>query len=200
MPVLPLFVLDPRPVGAGGTSRQAYLGDSLRALDASDRRRLQVVRGDPVRRVAAGGPRGGRRPGSTSPPTSAPTAPRGTCGRAALAEHDIELVRTGSPYAVAPGRVTKRRRVAVRRVHAVPQGVGRAHGWRAPVDRAAAASAGSPSTDTTDIPDRALPDGLVAARRRRGGGAPTLADVPRRADRPTTAATATSPASRAPRG
>ena len=26
---------------------------------------------------------------------------------AALAEHDIELVRTGSPYAVAPGRVTK---------------------------------------------------------------------------------------------
>ena len=44
---------------------------------------------------------------------------------AALAEHDIELVRTGSPYAVAPGRVTKGDGHAVPGLHAVLPGLGR---------------------------------------------------------------------------
>ncbi len=52
--VLPLFVLDPALWGPAGPSRRAYLGASLRSLDASLRQRgagLSVVRGDPVRRV-----------------------------------------------------------------------------------------------------------------------------------------------------
>ena len=52
--VLPLFVLDPALWGPSGPSRRAYLGASLRSLDASLRQRrtqLSVVRGDPVRRV-----------------------------------------------------------------------------------------------------------------------------------------------------
>src|SRR3954447_8438395 len=54
-PVLPLFVLDPALWGPAGPSRRAYLGASLRALDASLRRRgarLSMVHGDPVFRVA----------------------------------------------------------------------------------------------------------------------------------------------------
>ncbi|MBJ7529100.1 MAG: deoxyribodipyrimidine photo-lyase, partial [Nocardioides sp.] len=52
--VLPLFVLDPHLWDPAGPSRRAYLGASLRALDAQLRQRhtrLSVVRGDPVRRV-----------------------------------------------------------------------------------------------------------------------------------------------------
>src|SRR3954452_25617982 len=53
-PVLPLFVLDPALWGPAGPSRRAYLGASLRSLDASLGElggRLSVLRGDPVRRV-----------------------------------------------------------------------------------------------------------------------------------------------------
>ena len=46
-PVLPLFVLDPALWGPAGPARRAYLGASLRALDAP----VVVLRGDPVRRV-----------------------------------------------------------------------------------------------------------------------------------------------------
>ena len=52
--VLPLFVLDPALWGPAGVTRRAYLGASLRALDASLRQRhasLSVVRGNPVRQV-----------------------------------------------------------------------------------------------------------------------------------------------------
>ncbi len=52
--VLPLYVLDPRLWGPAGESRRHYLGASLRSLDAALRQRqasLQVVRGNPVRRV-----------------------------------------------------------------------------------------------------------------------------------------------------
>src|SRR5665809_20852 len=111
--VLPLFVLDPRLWGPAGVSRRAYLGESLRSLDASLRSRpggdggLQMVRGDPVRRVLLAA----REVGATRVHVAADFGPYGAERdrevEQALAEHDIELVRTGSPYAVAPGRVTK---------------------------------------------------------------------------------------------
>ena len=175
--VLPLFVLDPRLWGPAGVPRQAYLAASLRALDAAIRERkggaggLQVVRGDPVRRVMLAA----RAIGAERVHLAADYGPYGSQRDAAvaeaLAEHGVELVRTGSPYAVAPGRVTKDDGTP----YAVFTPFSRAwsaHGWRAPVDPPRGTTFLT-LDDTTDIPDPTLPDGLTlptageaAARRR----------------------------------
>jgi deoxyribodipyrimidine photo-lyase len=104
--VVPLFVVDPALWKPAGEPRRAQLVASLRAL--SDRiggAGVAVRRGDPVHEVvlvakavrasavhaaADFGPYGRRRDEALAK---------------ALAEHGIEFVRTGSPYAVAPGRL-----------------------------------------------------------------------------------------------
>ncbi len=156
-PVLPLFVLDPRLWGPSGISRQAYLGASLRALDAAIGG-LQVVRGDPVRRVVLAA----RSVGASRVHVAADFGPYGsardTAVERALADHDIELVRTGSPYAVAPGRITKQDGSPYA-VFTPFHKAWTAHGWRPPADRPRRVS-WLTVDDTTDIPDRTLPDGL----------------------------------------
>ena len=107
-PVLPLFVLDPRLWQTSGIPRRAYLAASLRALDGSLQAlggSLSVVSGDPVTEVVAAA----AEVGATRVHLAADYAPYGAARdarvEAALAQSGIELVRTGSPYAVAPGRV-----------------------------------------------------------------------------------------------
>ena len=161
-PVLPLFVLDPVLWGAAGPSRRAYLGATLRSLDASlqqRRSRLTVVRGDPVRRVALAA----RAVGATRVHVAADYGPYGhrrdAAVEEALAEHGIELVRTGSPYAVAPGRVTN----GSGEPYKVYTPFSRAwadHGWRAPVDPPSGGSWLELGEDTTEIPDPPIPAGL----------------------------------------
>jgi deoxyribodipyrimidine photo-lyase len=76
----------------------------------------------------------------------------------ALAEHDIELVRTGSPYAVAPGRVTKGDGTP----YAVFTPFSRAwaqHGWRGPI-QAPTGVGWLALEQTADVPDPTLPDGM----------------------------------------
>ena len=159
--VLPLFVLDPRLWGPAGVPRQAYLGASLRALDASLRQRragLSVVRGDPVRQVVLAA----REVGATRVHIAADYGPYGRRRdeevEQALAEHDIELRRPGSPYAVAPGRVVsgsgKPYQVYTPFAKAWMQ-----HGWRDPVDPPTGAH-WLALEHTVDIPEPRLPDGL----------------------------------------
>ena len=174
-PVLPLFVLDPALWGPAGPSRRAYLGASLRALDGQLRQRrtrLSVVRGDPVRRVVLAA----RTVGAERVHIAADYGPYGARRdeevEAALADAGIELVRTGSPYAVAPGRV----RNGSGDPYKVYTSFSRAwteHGWRGPLDPPSGGSWLELEEDTTDIPDPDLPDGLqlpeageAAARRR----------------------------------
>jgi deoxyribodipyrimidine photo-lyase len=162
--VLPLFVLDPRLWGPAGRPRQVYLGGSLRALDASIRERkggaggLQVVRGDPVRRVVLAA----REVGASRVHVAADFGPYGSERDAAveraLAEHDIELVRTGSPYAVAPGRVTKDDGSPYA-VFTPFHRTWSAHGWRAPVD-APRGTTFLTLGETTEVPDLEAPDGI----------------------------------------
>ncbi|ANY06247.1 cryptochrome/photolyase family protein [Pseudonocardia sp. HH130630-07] len=104
---LALFVLDPTLLGPAGAARTNFLYGCLRELDSALGGRLLVVKGDPadvVPRVAAA-------VGAGTVHIAADFGPYGSerDGRVeqALAEGDVELVRTGSPYAVAPGRVTK---------------------------------------------------------------------------------------------
>ncbi len=91
---------------------------------------------------------------------------------AALAEHGIELVRTGSPYAVAPGRVLNGSGAAYKVFTPFSRAWGD-HGWRGPVDPPDGRGLARRSTTPSPVPDVALPDGLElpeageeAARRR----------------------------------
>ena len=135
-PVLPLFVLDPALWGPAGPSRRAYLGASLRSLDGQLRRRrtrLSVVRGDPVRRVVLAA----KAVGAERVHVAADFGPYGAARdddvEAALAEAGVELVRTGSPYAVAPGRVRNGSGDPYQ-VYTPFSKAWAEHGWRDPVD------------------------------------------------------------------
>ncbi len=154
--VLPLFVLDPALWGPAGDVRRAYLCASLR--DLTQRIPLQVVRGNPVRQVVLAA----REVGADAVHLAADYGPYGHQRDAevesALAEHDIDLMRTGSPYAVAPGRITN----GSGGPYQVYTPFSRAwadHGWRGPVD---------PPKDptwlalehTVEVPDPPLPEGL----------------------------------------
>src|SRR5690349_21673302 len=134
--VLPLFVLDPALWGPAGPSRRAYLAASLRALDGSLRAldgALSVLRGSPVHQVLLAA----RAVGASRVHIAADYGPYGHRRdlevERALAEHGIELVRTGSPYAVAPGRVTKPDGDPYK-VFTPFSKTWSEHGWRAPVD------------------------------------------------------------------
>jgi deoxyribodipyrimidine photo-lyase len=191
--VLPLFVLDPALWGPAGPSRRAYLAASLRALDTSLREHgsgLSVVRGNPVRQVGLAA----TAVGASRVHVAADYGPYGhrrDLGvEEALAEHGVELARTGSPYAVAPGRVTNGSGSPYQ-VYTPFSRAWAEHGWRAPVD---------PPKDvhwlsleeTVDVPDPKVPDGLdlpeagerAALRRWRAYVEDDLGDYDSARDRP----------------
>jgi deoxyribodipyrimidine photo-lyase len=160
-PVLPLFVLDPALWGPAGPSRRAYLTASLRALDGTLRQRgtqLSVLTGDPVRRVVEAA----REVGADRVHIAADHGPYGRRRddqvERALAEHGVELVRTGSPYAVSPGRVT----TGAGEPYKVFTPYHRAwadHGWRAPIE-APTGAGWLRLDDLAELPETTLPAGL----------------------------------------
>ncbi|TFV90673.1 deoxyribodipyrimidine photo-lyase [Blastococcus sp. CT_GayMR16] len=130
--VVPVFVLDPRLWTPAGAPRRQFLLDCLAALQESVDGALVVRSGDPatvvpdlVREVQAGGVH-----------ISADAGPYGRRRDAAVerALADVPLIRTGSPYAVTPGRVTKADESPFR-VFTPFSRAWRAHGWRAPASR-----------------------------------------------------------------
>lgn len=129
--VVPLFVVDPRLWDASGPVRQHYLASSLRCLDESLGGRLLVVHGPPAEAVTDVA----RRAGATSVHIAADYGPYGR-ERDAQVEQALgatQLIRTGSPYAVAPGRVVKDDGTAYR-VYTPFYRAWARHGWRAPAD------------------------------------------------------------------
>ena len=131
-PVVALFVLDPALLGPAGAPRVAFLYRTLRALDARLREhggRLVVRLGDPLSVV----PAVAAEAGAGSVHVSADFAPYGSARdeRVERALGDVRLVRTGSPYAVAPGRVVKGDGEPFK-VYSPFYRAWRRHGWRAP--------------------------------------------------------------------
>ncbi|MEP7089289.1 MAG: deoxyribodipyrimidine photo-lyase [Nocardioidaceae bacterium] len=159
--VLPLFVLDPALWGPAGVSRQCYLSRSLAALDASLHSRgggLSVVRGNPVRQVVLAA----KEVGATRVHVAADYGPYGRQRdldvEQALADAGLELVRTGSPYAVAPDRVRSGAGTPYKVYTPFSRGW-LEHGWRGPVDAPTDASWLS-LEHTVDLPEPRLPAGL----------------------------------------
>ncbi|RFU18890.1 cryptochrome/photolyase family protein [Geodermatophilus marinus] len=130
--VLPLFVFDDRLWGPSGDPRRAFLLDCLADLSDQLDGALVLRHGDPARVV----PALAREVGATGVHVSADTGPYGRQRDAAVerALGDVPLERTGSPYAVTPGRVTKGDGTPFR-VFSPFARAWRAHGWRAPAPR-----------------------------------------------------------------
>jgi deoxyribodipyrimidine photo-lyase len=127
--VVAVFVFDPRLWDPAGAPRRRFLLDCLAALQDAVGGALVLRHGNPadvlpdlVREVGAG-----------SVHVSADAGPYGRERDAAVgtALGDVPLVRTGSPYAVTPGRVTKSDGSPFR-VFSPFERAWRAHGWRAP--------------------------------------------------------------------
>jgi deoxyribodipyrimidine photo-lyase len=132
--VLPVFVLDPRLWEPAGAPRRQFLRDCLAALQESLDGALVLRSGDP----AAVLPALVREVGADSVHVSADAGPYGRRRDVAVEEalRDVPLVRTGSPYAVTPGRVTKQDGKPFR-VFSPFARAWRTHGWREPAPRPA---------------------------------------------------------------
>ncbi|MDX6278439.1 MAG: deoxyribodipyrimidine photo-lyase [Nocardioidaceae bacterium] len=157
--VVPLFVLDDRLWHRGASARVAYLSRLLR--DFSDRiGGLHVVHGDPIAEVL----RIARQVEAVSVHVSGDFAPYGSRRDAAveeaLAAHAVDLVRTGSPYAVSPGRITKDDGSGYR-VFTPFFGAWQDHGWRASEVEVRSAPWMRPDGRTHQIPDSPVPAGLT---------------------------------------
>ena len=160
-PVVSLFVLDDALRGPAGAPRVAFLYQTLRALDEQLRAAggaLAVRAGKPEHVV----PEVARECGAGSVHISADYGPYGAARdeRVERALGDVPLVRTGSPYAVAPGRVTKADGSPFK-VYTPFYRAWAAHGWRAPAATRPAAVEWH-QLDGTGIPaDPRLPSGLA---------------------------------------
>lgn len=129
--VVPLFVVDPVLWNRAGAVRQNYLVSSLRSLGASLGRNLLLIHGRPedvVPRIASAAK-------ADAVHIAADYSPYGQArdARVEAALKKTPLIRTGSPYAVAPGRVTKSDGTAYR-VYTPFYKAWMQHGWRAPAD------------------------------------------------------------------
>jgi deoxyribodipyrimidine photo-lyase len=158
--VLPLFVLDDALRGPSGAPRLAFLYRCLRSLDDALGGRLVVLRGKPENVL----PRVVRDVGASSVHVSADYGPYGRerDERVAAALPDgVSLVRTGSPYAVAPGRVRKDDDSPFR-VYTPFYRAWVRHGWRSPAGSSGADVSWLTGVESTGIPkDPDLPNGLA---------------------------------------
>lgn len=101
--VLPLFIVDPNLVSGAGLPRLGYLAQSLRALDESLGGNLHVIAGEP-RKVLS---QIVKAYDTTEVHVTGDFAPFGSARDADVEASGLKLIRTGSPYAISPGRVRK---------------------------------------------------------------------------------------------
>jgi deoxyribodipyrimidine photo-lyase len=160
-PVTALFVLDDELRKPSGAPRIAFLYRTLRALDAQLREHgggLVVRRGRPENVV----PAVARETGASSVHISADFGPYGRARdeRVDDALGDVPLVRTGSPYAVAPGRVTKGDGSPFK-VYTPFYKAWSEHGWRGPANSKPGAVDWRTAEGTGIPQDPELPAGLT---------------------------------------
>ena len=153
--IVPLFIMDSRIASKSGSFRLAYLAESLRALDKSLGEKLLVIAGEPsdvIKDVMS-------RYGANSVHVSADYTPYGVARDAKVIANGIELTQTGSPYAVAPGRVRKSDETPYR-VYTPFYRAWCTHGWRAPAKTPQKINAPIPPDKYRAFPDFVMPEGV----------------------------------------
>ena len=153
--IVPVFILDQKLISATGTKRLAYLAESLHALDASLNNNLHVMVGDQVEvlnelltRYQA-----------EEVHISEEFEPYGAKRDARVEASGIKLIRTGSPYAVSPGRVRKPSDDTPYRVYTPFYKAWCAHGWRGPVSAPKEINCAAPTSSDRNFPEWQAPSG-----------------------------------------
>jgi deoxyribodipyrimidine photo-lyase len=153
--IIPVFILDPTLIKTAGSKRLAYLGQSLRHLDESLNNSLQILVGDQITVLKELQ----KKYNAESVHISAEYEPYGAKRDEEVEKAGIKLIRTGSPYAVAPGRVLKPSDQSPYRVYTPFYRGWCAHGWRKPADKPKVINAVKAEASDRNFPDWKLPDG-----------------------------------------
>ena len=154
--VIPLFILDKKQIDEAGEKLLAYMGQSLRALDESLGNRLHIIEGDQVevlKELMA-------QHGVEEVHISAEYERYGAERDARVEAAGIKLVRTGSPYAVTPGRVLKPSDATPYKVYTPFYRGWRTHGYRAPAVTPKKFAVVQPTDKYRAFPDFPMPDGV----------------------------------------
>lgn len=99
--VLPLFVIDPVLWKSAGPARRGWLAATLKATNSAYADRLVIRVGDPAAVV----PKVAKELGAERVHVTRETTPYGARRDARIAQ-EVELVETGTPYAVGPGLIS----------------------------------------------------------------------------------------------
>jgi deoxyribodipyrimidine photo-lyase len=154
--IVPLFILDKKQIDEAGPKLLAYMGQSLRALDESLGNKLHIIEGDQVEVIKDLIARYNVKEVHISDEYERYGAARDARVEAA----GIPLVRTGSPYAVKPGRVVKPSDATPYRVYTPFYRAWRTHGYREPVAAPKEIKAPTPPAEYRKFPDFPFPDGV----------------------------------------
>jgi deoxyribodipyrimidine photo-lyase len=153
--IVPVFILDPKLIQITGAKGLAYLAESLRSLDESLGNKLLVCEGDPVDVL-----KDLKKKYEVTSVHIATEYDQYAIERDARIESaGIELTRTGSPYAVAPGRVKKPSDATNYRVYTPFYRGWLLHGWRAPVAAPKVIKAVTPDEKYRNFPNWQSPEG-----------------------------------------
>jgi deoxyribodipyrimidine photo-lyase len=159
--VIPLFILDKKQIAEAGTKLLAYMGQSLRALDESLGNRLHIIEGDQIEVLSDLIAQYAVEEVHISTEYERYGAERDARVEAA----GINLVRTGSPYAVTPGRVLKPSDGTPYKVYTPFYRGWRTHGYRAPAVTPKKFLIVEPTAKYRNFPDFPVPEGtqIIAA-------------------------------------
>jgi len=154
--VLALFIIDAKIESESGAKRLAYLAESLKSLDKSLDNKLHVFSGDEVeilKNLIA-------KHNISEVHISREYEPMGAARDLKIEEAGIKLVRTGSPYAVAPGRVLKPSDQTPYKVYTPFYRAWCAHGWREPVSAPKNIKLVTPVSSDRNFVNWQLPEGV----------------------------------------
>ena len=154
--VIPLFILDKTQIKEAGAKLLAYMGQSLKSLDESLGNNLHIIEGDQVEVLTALI----KKYDVQEVHISAEYERYGAERDARVEAAGIKLVRTGSPYAVTPGRVVKPSDATPYKVYTPFYRAWRTHGWRAPAKTPKSMKFVQPTSEYRNFPDFPLPKGV----------------------------------------
>lgn len=154
--VIPLFILDKQQIDEAGSKLLAYMSQSLRKLDESLGNRLHIIEGDQVEVLSALI----KKYGVEQVHISDEYERYGAARDARVEAAGISLVRTGSPYAVTPGRVVKPSDGTPYKVYTPFYKAWCIHGWRAPAVTPKKFTCVEPTSEYRAFPDFVMPDGV----------------------------------------